>query len=256
MEKYNKLWRLFFAIGMITIAVQQMALAIFVPVVIPLWPAWLPGQLVCVYVFGLALVTACAAIIFEKKARNASLLMAAVFLLLLLLFQVPGQLFGPYSPLHIGLWTNAFKELTFAGGALIVAGSFPSENNSSDFIKLMERFIPAGKYFVAITMVVFGYMHFLYPEFVASLVPNWIPWHLFWTDFAGIALMAGGLGIILNIKLRLAAGLLGLMIFLWLIVLHIPRAFTAWHDANEWTSVFEALMFSGIAFLLAGKPRN
>jgi hypothetical protein len=46
------------------------------------------------------------------------------------------------------------------------------------------------------------------------------------------------------------------MIFLWFIMLHIPRAIADPHsgNGNEWTSVFEALAFSGIAFLMAAVP--
>jgi uncharacterized membrane protein YphA (DoxX/SURF4 family) len=72
--------------------------------------------------------------------------------------------------------------------------------------------------------------------------------------FAGIALIAAGAAIMLKFKVKLAASLLGLMLFLWLIMVHIPRGLdTSIVDrANEWTSVFEALAFSGIAFLIAG----
>jgi hypothetical protein len=67
--------------------------------------------------------------------------------------------------------------------------------------------------------------------------------------------MAGGLGIILNIQRHLAANLLGIMIFIWFIILHIPRAMVDPHsgNGNEITSVFEALSFSGIALLIGRK---
>jgi uncharacterized membrane protein YphA (DoxX/SURF4 family) len=253
MENYNRLWRSFFAIMLICIAVQQIICADFRPVImLPGYPVWLTHRLVWVWIFSVVLIAACAAIIFEIRARSVSLILAGVLLLLVLGFQIPGQ---PY-PSHIGSWTDAFKELTLSGGAFIVAGSLPRENNPSGLIKFLEKLIPSGKYFLAITMVVFGYMHFVYPAFVSTLVPNWIPGHLFWTYFAGVALMLAGLAIILNIKRRLAAGLLGLMILLWFIMLHIPRAITDPHsgNGNEWTSVFEAFGFSGIAFLLAGRP--
>jgi hypothetical protein len=45
------------------------------------------------------------------------------------------------------------------------------------------------------------------------------------------------------------------MIFLWVVLPHIPRALAAATEAtraNETTAVFEALAFSGLAFLLAG----
>ncbi|MEP6465698.1 MAG: hypothetical protein ABJB05_05310, partial [Parafilimonas sp.] len=76
-----------------------------------------------------------------------------------------------------------------------------------------------------------------------------------WTYFAGTALALSGIAIIINIKRKLAANLLGLMIFIWFIVLHIPRAVADPYsgNGNEITSVFEALSFSGIAFLIAGE---
>jgi hypothetical protein len=45
------------------------------------------------------------------------------------------------------------------------------------------------------------------------------------------------------------------MLFLWVILLHIPRAIADPHsgNGNEWTSVFQALAFSGIAFILSGR---
>ncbi|WP_299356191.1 hypothetical protein [Mucilaginibacter sp.] len=75
---------------------------------------------------------------------------------------------------------------------------------------------------------------------------------------AGVALIAGAAGIILNIKRQLAANLLGAIIFIWLITLHIPRAIAdpVSGNGNEIVSVFEALAFSGIAFLIAANAKT
>jgi uncharacterized membrane protein YphA (DoxX/SURF4 family) len=116
-----------------------------------------------------------------------------------------------------------------------------------------------GRIFFSITMIIFGCEHFIYTDFVQTLVPSWIPGHLFWTYLAGAALIAAGLGIMLNIKLQLAATLLGIIIFIWLIVLHIPRGIADPNsgNGNEWTSVFEAVAFSATAFILANTlPRK
>jgi uncharacterized membrane protein YphA (DoxX/SURF4 family) len=252
MENRNNLWRLFFATGLLAIAVQQVICRDFRPLILPPgFPAWLPSRFIWDCIFSVLLAVACGCIIFSIKARSVSLLLAVVLLLMVIIFQLPGQQY----PAHLGTWTNAFKELAYSGGAFLVATSLPRQGITSGLIAFFEKLIPLGKYFFAITMAVFGYMHFLYPDFVAPLVPNWIPGHLFWTYFAGVALMAGGIGIIVNIKRRLAANLLGIVIFIWLIVLHFPRAIADPHsgDGNEWTSVFEALSFSGIAFLIANE---
>jgi uncharacterized membrane protein YphA (DoxX/SURF4 family) len=63
-------------------------------------------------------------------------------------------------------------------------------------------------------------------------------------------LIAGGLGIIVPLTSRLAGGLSGLMIFVWVLIVHIPRA-VAIRNSNETIVVFEALAFSGVAFLVA-----
>jgi uncharacterized membrane protein YphA (DoxX/SURF4 family) len=84
-------------------------------------------------------------------------------------------------------------------------------------------------------------------------VPSWIPWQYFWTYFAAVALIGGGMAIILDFRVRLFANLLAIMIFLWLILLHIPRAIADPHslNGNEITSVFEAFAYPGIALVLA-----
>jgi hypothetical protein len=45
---------------------------------------------------------------------------------------------------------------------------------------------------------------------------------------------------------RLASLMLRIMIFLWFIILHIPIADPHTAKGNEWTSVLDALAFSGI----------
>ncbi len=87
---------------------------------------------------------------------------------------------------------------------------------------------------------------------MATLVPPWIPGGLFWTHFAGVALIAGGAGLILPYVNRLAAILSGAMIFSWVFLVHIPLVLKDPHSTNDVAAVFEALAFSGVALLLAG----
>jgi len=262
MEDFSKIWRAFFAIGLLCIAVQQLIVGDLLPVImLPSYPAWLTPRLAWTWGISIAMAAACIAILFELKGRTVSILLGILLLLLFALFQIPGN----PGPKHIGSWINPLKEFALAGGAFIVAGSFPPGRTAPDFVKLLENLIPFGKCFFGIMLIVFGVSHFAYPDFCAALVPNWIPWHYFWMYFAAVALILGGLGILLFLfseysvfcfnAAKLAALFTGIMIFLWVIMLHIPRAIADPHsgNGNEWTSVFEALAFSGIAFILAGK---
>ncbi len=260
MERLIKTARLFYAIGIAGLGIQQFFYADFRPVILPpAWPQWIHSSPIWAYITGVALIVAGIFISLGKKARMVSLLLGGFLLLLFLAFHVPYLLFvNPDSPRHLGLWTNPLKELALSGGAFVIAGSFwdekfPAGNKNDLFLALLEKFIPLGSIFFSITMIVFGIDHFLYTEFVATLVPGWIPGPVFWTYFAAVALIGSGVAIILKIKLKPIALLLAAMIFLWFIFLHIPRAvadpFT--DKGNEVSSVFEALNFSGIAFLIA-----
>ncbi len=214
---------------------------------------------ICTYIASTAFVAAGLAIVFNQKSRTVSLVLGAVLLLIFCFAQVPYELLIDYYK-HLGSWTSALKELAIGGGAFVVAGSIPinggnggNEKRRNILTSLLEKIVLLGSIFFCITMVLFGIDHFLYTDFCASLVPNWIPGHIFWTYFAGVALIGSGIAIILKIKLRLIAMLLGVMIFLWFILLHIPRAIADPYglQGNEISSVLESLGFSGVAFLIA-----
>jgi uncharacterized membrane protein YphA (DoxX/SURF4 family) len=239
----TKTGRLLFAAGIACIGVQQLIYGDFRPVVLPLWPAWLPGHIVLAYLVAIVLLVAGLAILTGIKARQAAGFLAILFLLLLLLFHLPFQ--WSHNLYFLGAWGDAFKALALSGGAFAVAGSLSPDHKT----------FPLARVFFSITMIVFGYEHFLYAPFVDMLVPAWMPGHRFWTYFCGIALMAAGIAIILKIRMRMVATLLGVMIFCWFIMVHIPRAIAdpSGQNGNEWTSVFEALAFSGISFVLAGE---
>jgi uncharacterized membrane protein len=246
------LGRTFYSLGIIGIGIQFFVFREFIPVILPSFPAAIPGRAFWIYAVGAALIAAGLAILLNIQGRVVANVLGWALLILLLIDHVPARLAD--HPGILGFWGNAFKILTLCGGAWVAAGSLQHQTSAQP--SPIEKFMSLGRYFLAITVAVFGYEHFLYTDFVATLVPAWIPWHYFWTYFAAVALIVSGLAMIFNIKARLAALMLGIMIFLWFVMLHIPRAIAdpSGGIGNEVSSVFEALAFSGIAFMLAALP--
>ena len=115
----------------------------------------------------------------------------------------------------------------------------------------MEKQQMLGRILVAIALIVFGVQHFIYGGFVAGLVPEWMVGRLFWAYFVGVAFFAAAVGILYEKMARPAATMLGVMFFLFLILLHIPRIVAHSNDGNEWTSGFVALAMCGLAWVLA-----
>lgn len=256
MEKYNSVWRAFYATGMIAIAVQQLVVKDFRPVIVPPgFPAFLASvRLVLMWIVSAGIILSGLLVLIGIRARVAALWLGAVLLLLTVALQVP-FIFAS-GPAHLYNWINPLKEFALSGGAFVVAASLISKGAGPVFL---EKTMPWGKCFFAIMLIVFGASHFVYPDFTKMLVPAWVPGSsTFWTYFSATALIMSGVAIMINVQRRQAATLLGLMLFLWVLMLHIPRAIADPHSGagNEWTSVFEALAFSGVAFLIASQSKK
>jgi uncharacterized membrane protein YphA (DoxX/SURF4 family) len=258
MEALAKAGRWAFAICLIGLAGQQLYYSDLRPVFVPAWASPIPGHALLAYLFSIILIGAAASLIFEKGVRIAMLLLGGLLLALFLLSYAPFELFVNPNGMQIGSWNNALKELSIAGSAFIIAGTFPDPRVPAGgrtwaFTKPLEVFIPMGRVFYSIMLVVFGIEHFLFAQGVRTLVPAWIPGDLFWTYFAAVALIGAGVAIIFRIKVKLVGILLGIMVFIWFLILHIPRAVVApvTDNGNELSSVFESLGVSGIAFVIA-----
>ncbi|HTR28165.1 MAG TPA: hypothetical protein VMH27_02785, partial [Puia sp.] len=200
--------------------------------------SWLTDHVVITYIAGAFLLFTGSCIAMGKMVRPVSLLLGSVLLLVFCFYFVPYELFvsGTYS--RFGAWENAAKELTLASGALVIAGRYP------------------GIVLYALTIISYSIDHFIYGRQAADYVPAWIPSHVFWIYFAGAALLGAGIGILLNIRREIMAMLLGTMIFIWVLILHLPKAMANPVDktSGEVTSLFLALAYSGIAFVIAAAP--
>ncbi len=254
MAMTTRLGRLFFAFAMIASGIQQLVRADFVRLV-PKLPAWIPWPGFWACVVGVLLIVTGGAVAAKKWTRPAAALLGAMLLLLL------GLLYGPQilaNPTVGFVWTNPCKVLALLAGVIVLWG-IPAEGTSGGFPAKAPRaggMLPFAPWLLGVFLLVCGVQHFVYAGFVDTLVPAWIPpGPRFWTCFTGVALIAGGAGMFLPKTTRLAATLSGVMIFLWVILLHIPRAAADWHNVGETSAIFEALALSGVAFLLAGLVR-
>lgn len=248
MQLLKSTGRIFYGLGLAGIASLQFVYAGFRPVILPIPAEATRNFSLLVYITGALLALAGIAIAIGQKVKTISLLLGWLLLLFFIAGHLPNRLTN--NPGFLGAWTDALKILALSGGAFVVSTLYPGTKNNGSF-RMAEAIAYYGKYFFALLLVIFGIDHFIYAGFVKTLVPGWIPGALFWTYFAGVALIGSGLAIFINFKPAVISRLLAIMLFAWLIVLHIPRAIAApvTDNGNEWTSVFECLAFCGIALL-------
>ncbi len=248
MEMFKTVGQLFIAVALLVFGMQHFAYLNFVTRAFPPLPLWVPAVSVWACVFGALLCVTGLAIVFRFKARLFSLALAAIIFIMFAVFLLPSLIMHIQNGM---VWTNSGKALVLVGANLLIAGSF-ANGSSNGIFKLLEKCIPLGVFLLSGFFILAAVMHFVYAEFVATLIPAWIPAPLFWTYFAAVALIAGAIGMLIPKTAKLAAGLSALMVFLWVLLLHIPRAWTI-HDANETTSLFEALAMCGMALLVMVK---
>ncbi len=246
----STLGRLFVSLALVASGILQLATGEFVRLA-PL-PAWVPGHSLLAYLVGVILILAGAAIGFGRGALGASAVVGALLVVVLACLQIPKALTDPGTGF---MWTNPFKALALLGGVIALANSLPAIGTLSGLARMFRRLRPLGPLFFSAFLVLGGIQHFVYVDFVMKLVPEWIPGSRYWVYFTGLALIAGGVGILVPRTSRLAATMIGIMILLWVVLLHIPRAIGL-HSAAETAAIFEALAMSGIGFLLADQGRE
>jgi uncharacterized membrane protein len=155
------------------------------------------------------------------------------------------------------LWSiNAYKTLALTGASWIVSATLFDTAADLPF-KVISRsgwfqFLPTlGIIFLSVFVILSGFAHFKYFAFVKDFIPAYIPWRPFFAGFCGIALIVGGIGILIPRVRHLASYGLGIMILIWFLFLHIPRFMMNMNDASDRMGLFESFLFAGVFFVLA-----
>jgi len=207
---------------------------------IPPHHVWLTDHVAAIYLSGALLFAAGAWIVWGERLAPVCLSLAAALVLIFCFYFIPYELSTSAIYMHYGAWENAAKELALAGGALVVAGR------------------KIGRVLFALAIISFGVDHYVYAHEATGYMPTWIHHQLFWIYFTGTCLLGSGIAILLKIRVRLAATLLGIMILIWVIMLHIPKVIASpvAVDGGEAVSALIALAYCGIAFAIAGNERT
>jgi uncharacterized membrane protein YphA (DoxX/SURF4 family) len=115
----------------------------------------------------------------------------------------------------------------------------------------LDKLILFGPLFYAAPLGAFGTEHFTLARAIASIVPSWVPWHLFWAYFVGACFIAAALSLVTGIQARLAASLLALTFFLFVVLMDVPAWAHNPHNQIGLTLALRELAFSGGALALA-----
>lgn len=174
-------------------------------------PRWLPGPLFWTYFVGAALLAAAISFIAWRYVRWSAALLALLFLIIVATIDLPNL------PMHLRerlYWTLTVRELVFAAGAMVLAGSVWPRGSLAGTV-----LVRVGRGLVATVMVFYAIEHFLFPRFVPGVplemrTPAWMPAPTAIAYVVGITLLLAGIGLFIRPTVRIAAAGAGLTLLL------------------------------------------
>jgi uncharacterized membrane protein len=153
---------------------------------------------------------------------------------------MPTWLFGP------SLWLHLAAVILFAFGLVV---TLRRETTAVRGIGSLVRF---GSMFFAVPLAIFGMQHFALFDTVKFAVPAYMPVRFFWAYLVGAALIAACLSILTEFHAELAALLVGIMLFLFVLMIYVPNLIKNPGDRFAITVPLRDLALSGGALSLAG----
>ena len=116
----------------------------------------------------------------------------------------------------------------------------------------MKNLSLIGKYLYLIPFIVFGLMHFTSGSDMAGYIPSYLPGGVFWVYLTGLALILAPIAVFINKYAKLAMLLLGIMLLLFVLMLHLPGALNPDTMQMSIPNMMKDIALAGAAFFLSG----
>jgi len=144
------------------------------------------------------------------------------------------------------IWSYSVGGVVFAIGVvtIVLRGNWQKARGA-------DKLILFGPLFYGASLAAFGTEHFTLTSAVASLIPAWVPWHHFWTYLVGACFIAAGLSFATKVQARLAACLLGVTFFLFVLLMDGPDWVQDPRNRFALALMLRELSFSGGALAFA-----
>ncbi len=222
------------------------------------FPAWIPWRETWVHASALLVLAASIGLCFSRTALPSALIIGAYRAVLAVIDTPP--IFA--KPLSVDSWYGFCEALTSVVGAWILYAMLRGPARGSEIPIAGERAMRAARVLFGLTCVFYGWSHFVYADYTASLVPTWLPFGLGFAYFTGLGHIAAGIGIMVGILPRLAATLEAIMMSLFGLLVWVPsllaqpRPKWAGTPQNQWSELLVTLLLAASAWIVADSLRN
>jgi uncharacterized membrane protein len=114
----------------------------------------------------------------------------------------------------------------------------------------LDKIVALTNLCFAIPLAVFGALHLTAAQSLGTMVPSYMPWHLFWAYFFGFAMLAASISMATKIQVRWSGLLFGIAMFLFVAMMDLPGALSDAHNRISWELMFRELSFGAGSWML------
>lgn len=202
-----------------------------------------PAHELLVHLIALISMAAGIGLLVHGMAAIAARLLFITLLLWLLLLRLPSFFL---DPLFAACW-SVFPLVLMVAAAWVLYVRFAAdwERQHLRFI-LGNHGLRFARILYGLCLIFFGIAHFVDVKDTVSLVPHWLPSHLFWAYFTGCAFIAAGLATLIDFLARLAVTLSAVQLALFLFLVWIPIVAVGSKDPFQWSeTILNAALCAG-----------
>ena len=224
----------------------------------PTWagvPKSAPGREVLIYLCAVVSVSTGIGLVWQRASLVASRVLLVYFLAWLVLFRMSYLFVAPGVE---GTWWACGDTAVMAAGAWVLYAWFTAEQ-AGDGSRLAfargDSGVRIARVLYGLGLIPFGIAHFTYLARTVSLVPGWLPWHLGWAYFTGVAFIAAGVAVLTGVFARLAAVLSALEMGLFILLVWVPIV-TKTPTPFDWVELVGSWTLTAAAWLVADSYRG
>lgn len=211
----------------------------------------MPAREVLVYLTALISFASGIGLLWRRTAALAAAVLLASFIVWFLLWRVRALFI---ATLIESTWSCGQTMVMMAGSWILFAWfakdwqrlGFATGNNGVRIARVLY----------GLGLIPFGYAHFANVKGTVSLVPSWVPWHVFWAYFTGSAFIAAGVAIIIGMFARLAAALSVLQMALFALLVWVPIVARGSLNAFQWGEFVITLALTTAGWVVAESYRG
>jgi uncharacterized membrane protein len=241
-----------FAFTMIGLGIVGLIYPSFVPLWSPV-PAALPAHQLLIYLGALISIASGIGLLFQRTAAIAARLLLITFFLWVLLFRLPdffrGSIFG-------ACWSVFPLTLMLAAAWVLYVWFSDDWDHQHLGLISSNSGLRIARALYGLCLVFFGVAHFLDVPDTLSLIPHWLPGHLFWAYFFGCTFIAAGIAALIGFCARWAVALSALQIGLFLFLVWIPIVAAGSKVPFQWSeTILNTALLAG-AWVVADSYRT